>query len=216
MKIIIVGCGRLGSGLARALSQSGHAVTVIDMDASRFELLPSSFKGQKITGVGFDRDVLVEAGIERADALAAVTSSDEANAVIARIATQVFRVPRVVAQLYDQRKTEVYNRLGLQTIDSTAWGINRAAELLCFSPLNTVLSIGSGGVDIVETEVPTLLTGRKVRDMTVTGEIVVIAISRNNKTFLPSLDTLFQERDIIHIAVMASSRNRLREILGLA
>lgn len=216
MKIIIVGCGRLGSGLAQALSQSGHAITVIDMNPLAFELLPSSFNGQKITGVGFDHDVLVEAGIERADALAAVTSSDEANAVIARVASQVFRVPRVVAQLYDQRKTEVYNRLGLQTIDSTAWGINRAAELLCFSPLNTVLSIGSGGVDIVETEVPTLLTGRKVRDMTVTGEIVVIAISRSNKTFLPSLDTLFQERDIIHIAVMASSRNRLRELLGLA
>ena len=216
MKIIIVGCGRLGSGLARALSENGHAITVIDMDPLAFELLSSSFKGQKITGVGFDRDVLVEAGIERADALAAVTSSDEANAVIARVASQVFRVPRVVAQLNDQRKTEVYNRLGLQTIDSTAWGINRAAELLCFSPLNTVLSIGSGGVDIVETEVPTLMTGRKVRDMTVTGEIVVIAISRSNKTFLPSLDTLFQERDIIHIAVMASSRNRLRGLLGLA
>lgn len=216
MKIIIVGCGRLGSGLAQALSHNGHAITVVDTDPSTFELLPSSFKGQKITGVGFDRDVLVEAGIERADALAAVTSSDEANAVIARVASQVFRVPRVVAQLYDQRKTEVYNRLGLQTIDSTAWGINRAAELLCFSPLNTVLSIGSGGVDIVETEVPTLLTGRKVRDMTVTGEIVVIAISRSNKTFLPSLDTLFQERDIIHIAVMATSRNRLRGLLGLA
>jgi trk system potassium uptake protein TrkA len=216
MRIVIVGCGRIGSGLAQTLSQSGHTITVIDVNPLAFDLLPASFKGQKITGVGFDRDVLVEAGIERADALAAVTSSDEANAVIARLASQVFRVPRVVAELYDQRKADVYNRLGLQTIDSTAWGINRAAELLCYSPLNTVLSIGTGGVDIVETEVPTLFAGRKVRDMTVTGEIVVLAITRSNRTFLPSLETLFEERDVIHIAVMATSSNRLRGMLGLA
>ncbi len=216
MKIIIVGCGRIGSGLAQTLSRSGHTVTVIDVNPSAFELLPSSFKGQKIVGVGFDRDVLLQAGIERTDALAAVTSSDEANAVIARLASQVFRVPKIVAQLYDQRKAEIYNRLGLQTIDSTAWGIHRAADLLCYSPLNTVMSIGSGGVEIVEAEVPALLVGRTVRDLTVTGEIVVMAINRRNRTFLPSLGTEFEDRDVLHIAVAAGSSERLRGLLGLA
>jgi trk system potassium uptake protein TrkA len=216
MKIIIVGCGRIGSGLAQSLSRGGHTVTVIDLNPAAFDLLSPSFKGQKVAGFGFDRDVLLQAGIERADALAAVTSSDEANAVIARLASQVFRVPKVVAQLYDQRKADIYNRLGLQTIDPTAWGIRRAADLLCYSPLSTVMSIGNGGVEIVEAEVPALLVGRTVRDLTVTGEIVVTAINRRNRTFLPSLGTQFENRDVLHIAVAAGSSERLRGLLGLS
>lgn len=216
MKIIIVGCGRHGSGLARSLSRIGHTITVIDRDSLSFELLGPSFKGQTITGVGFDRDVLLRAKIGETDALAAVTASDEANAVIARVARQVFRVPKVVARLYDGRKAEIYNRLGLQTIDPTSWGINRVADLLLYSPLGTVLSLGSGDVDLVEIEVPILLVGRKVKELSIPGEIQVIALSRNNKTFLPGLGSEFQERDLIHIAVAAGSIDRLKYLLGLA
>ncbi len=216
MKIIIIGCGRMGSGLAHDLSLRGHTITVIDRDPSAFERLGPSFKGRTIAGVGFDRDVLLQAKIERTDALAAVTSSDEANAVIARLASQVFRVPRVVARLYDPRKAEIYHRLGLQTIDPTTWGIHRVGDLLCYSPLDTVLSMGSGGVDIVEIEVPALLVGRKVNELMIPGEIHVIAISRGNKTFLPTLGTVFQGSDLIHLAVVAASSDRLKALLGLA
>ncbi|MGV8905411.1 MAG: potassium channel family protein [Acetobacterium sp.] len=216
MKIIIVGCGRHGSGLARSLSRIGHTITVIDRDSSSFELLGPSFNGQTITGVGFDRDVLLQAGIERTDALAAVTASDEANAVIARVARRFFQVPKVVARLYDGRKAEIYNRLGLQTIDPTAWGINRVVDLLLYSPLGTVLSLGSGDVDLVEIEVPTLLVGRKIKELSIPGEIQVIGLSRNNKTFLPGLGSEFQTRDLIHIAVAAGSIDRLKYLLGLA
>lgn len=216
MKIIIAGCGRLGSGLARTLESGGQTVTVIDQNPVAFEALGPSFKGQQIAGVGFDRDVLLQAGIERADALAAVTSSDEANVIIARLAGQVFHVPKVVAQLYDQRKAGIYNRLGLQTIDPTGWAIKRVADLLCYSPLSTSVALGSGEVNIVEVEVPAMLVGRSVADLTIQGEVQVIAINRNNRTFVPTPETQFCERDQLHIAVSAASDDRLRGLLGLA
>lgn len=215
MKIIIVGCGRIGSGLAETLNRSGHAITVIDSDAAAFERLSPSFKGEKVEGIGFDKEVLTRAGIERVDALAAFTSSDEANAVIARMAKLKFRVPSVVARLYDPGKADIYRRLGVQTISSTNLGIRRAAELLCYTPLNTVYSLGDGEVDIVQIEAPTLLVGRTVNDLTVLGEIHVLSISRNNKTFLPTMGTVFQREDMIHLAVNTTANGRLKRILGL-
>ena len=215
MRTIIVGCGRMGAGLAQYLSSSGHDITVIDQDAATFKQLGPSFKGQTIAGVGFDHDVLLRAKIERTDALAAVTSSDEANAVIARLASQVFRVPRVVARLFDPRKAEIYRRLGLQTFDPTTLGIYQVADLLCYSPLDTVLSMGNG-VNIVKTEIPALLVGRRVNELTIPGEVNVIAISRDNRTFLPTKGTEFQQRDLIHLAVATTATDRLRILLGLA
>lgn len=206
----------MGSGLANKLSQNGHNVTVIDLDPSAFERLPDSFIGNTVVGIGFDRDILTKAGIERADGIAAVTSSDEVNAVIARIASQIFRVPKVVARLYDQRKAEIYKRLGIQTIDPTTWGITRVTDLLCFSQLDTVFSLGSGEVDIVEIEIPPMLIGRAVRDLTVSGEIIITAITRNNKTFLPTLGTEFQKRDTLHIVIDVKSSDRLKALLGLS
>jgi len=206
----------MGSGLAQKLSRNGHKVTVIDLDPSAFERLPDSFTGNTVTGIGFDSAILKKAGIERADGVAAVTSSDEANAVIARIASQIFRVPKVVARLYDQRKAEIYKRLGIQTIDPSTWGINRVNDLLCFSQLDTVFSLGSGEVDIVEIEVPPMLVGRTVRDLTVSGEIIITAITRDNKTFLPSLGTEFRRRDTLHITIDVKSGDRLKALLGLS
>jgi trk system potassium uptake protein TrkA len=214
MKIIVVGCGGVGAGLAQTLSKRTHQVTVVDIDPDAFERLGSSFKGRTILGVGFDRDTLVQAGIERADGLAAVTSSDETNVVTAQVARQIFRVPRVVASLYDIRQAEIYKRLGIQTIAPTGWGINRIAELLIYSPLETVLSIGSVDVELVEAELPQLLVGKTVRDLILTGEIHVVAITRANKTFLPTLGTTFRERDLLHLAVLTTSASRLKELLG--
>ncbi len=216
MKIIIIGCGRMGAGLARTLSLQGHEVTVVDSDPAAFERLGPAFKGQTVVGVGFDREVLLRAGIQRADGLAAVTVSDEANVVAARLTSQVFRVPRVVARLYDPRKAEIYRRLGLQTIAPITWGIHQIADLLCYSPLETVLSLGSGNVDLVEVEIPPLLIGRTVNELTIPGEVHVVAISRGDKTFLPTLGTVFQQGDRLHLAVLVASADRLKALLGLA
>jgi trk system potassium uptake protein TrkA len=213
MKLIIIGCGRVGSGLARTLSQRGHVVTVVDRDPVAVTSMGAAFKGQTLIGSSFDRDVLLQAGVERADGLAAVTGSDEANAVIARLARQVFRIPRVIARLYDPRKAEVYRRLGVQTLNPVTWGIHRIAELLSYARLEPIVSLGSGDVDLVETEVPFLFVGRTVNEVTVPGEVHITAISRGGKTFLPTLGTTFQEGDLLHIAVLTASANRLTALL---
>jgi trk system potassium uptake protein TrkA len=205
----------MGAGLAQTLAQRGHAVTVIDTDPTAFERLGPAFTGRTVVGVGFDRDVLLQADIERADGLAAVTNSDEANLVAARIARQVFHVPKVVARLYEPHKVQIYRRLGVQTISTTTWGIQRIAELLCYSQLDVVLSLGSGEVDIVEVAVPALLVGRIVHDVTIPGEVHVVGISRGSTTLLPTPGMVFQEGDLIYLAVLAASADRLTQSLAL-
>ena len=214
MKSIIVGCGRVGAGLAQSLGQRGHVVIVVDQEATAFERLGTPFAGQTVLGAGLDRDVLLQAGIERVDGLAAVTGSDDTNVVLARLARQVFRVPRVVARLHDPRHAEVYHQLGIQTITPLTWGIQRLTELLCYTHLTTTLSLGSGEVDLVEVELPYLLAGRTVNELTLLGEIHVAAISREGRTFLPTLGTVFREGDRVHLMVQSSSTARLTALLG--
>ncbi|MFH1147557.1 MAG: NAD-binding protein [Pseudomonadota bacterium] len=215
MRIIIVGCGRLGGGLSESLSLAGHKIAVIDNDPASFERLNPALRIKTVLGTGFDRNALIASGIDRADGLAAATASDDVNVVVARIANQVFRVPKVVARVYDPRKAEIYQRLGLQTIATTTWGINRMAELLTYSELNTVLSLGTGQVDIVAADVSPLIVGHTVKDLTVPGEITVIAISRGGRSFLPTLGAIFQENDKIHLAIQAASAGHAKELLGL-
>ncbi|MEY8355108.1 TrkA family potassium uptake protein [Lachnospiraceae bacterium 54-53] len=216
MKMIIVGCGRNGSGLAQALSKMGHDVTVIDSNGAAFKELGPSFRGETIEGIGFDRDVLQKARIERTDALAAFTSSDESNAVIARITREIYHVPKVVARLYDREKAEIYRRLGVQTLSSTTWGIKRAVDLLCYSPLNTVFSMGNGDVELMEIEATPLMEGHRVSEFTVSGEVSIVSISRGNKTILPTLGTVLQKGDILYAAAAVSAGSRLKRIFGLS
>ena len=138
MNVIVMGCGRVGEQLALLLDAEGHQVTTIDYDSSALARLGSPYKGRKVKGVGFDRDILVEAGIEQADAFAATSSSDNANIVAARIARHIFYVPRVVARLYDPRRAEIYKRLGLLTISSTNLGAERIRDLLSHAELEPI------------------------------------------------------------------------------
>lgn len=215
MRLIIIGCGRMGEGLVRVLSLRGHTVTVLDRDHRALEPLSNSFRVRALVGSGFDRAVLLDAGIEDADGLAVVTSSDEANVVIARLARHVFRVPRVVARLYDPRKAEIYQRLGVQVVAPIAWAIHRLADLLAYSDLDPVLSLGGGEVEIVEVVVPPLLVGQKVSTIAIPGEVRVIALSRRGRALLPSSETVFQKDDSAHIAVLTTSVERLRAALSL-
>lgn len=215
MNMLIIGCGRTGAGLAQTLTLRGHAVTVVDREQTAFERLGPRFKGKTVTGSGIDREVLHQAGIEHADGLAAVSGADEINVVVARVASQVFRVPRVVARLYDPRKAEIYVRLGVQTVAPVTWGLHRMAELLSFSELHPTASLGSGEVDLVEVPLPPLLAGRTVRDLTVPGEIHVAALTRDGKTFLPTLGTVLQRGDRVHLVVLAASVDRLDALFAL-
>lgn len=216
MNAIIVGCGKLGSGLALNLIQKGYSVTVIDENPETFELLGKDFAGQTIVGIGFDKGILEKAQIRSADALIACCKSDVTNALIGRISRNIFRVPHVISRIYDPRKAEIYHTLGIQTISATTWGIKRVTEMLSYSQLDSVTTIGDDNVEIVRIDTPALMINRTVSELSAIGEIHVVAISRNNKTFLPSLGTPFQKDDVIYIAVISSSVKRLKSILGLS
>ena len=215
MRVIIIGLGRMGTSLSLHLMKKGHQVTAIDTDPEAFDRLGKSFNGTKIIGFGFDRDVLGKARIEQTDAVVACTESDEINAVVARVAKNIYRVPRVIARLYDARKAEIYRRLGIQTLSTTAWGVERATEILTYSQLDSVYEMGNGSVNLVRIEVPALMIGRKIKDLTVIGEINVISVSRNNKTFLPTLGTILEADDILYLAVNYTATDKLKAMLDL-
>jgi trk system potassium uptake protein TrkA len=215
MNYLIIGCGPMGAGVAAALAQAGHAVALVDKDAAALAHLEPRLRPHLTVGSAFDRDVLERAGIEKADGLAAMTHSDECNVVTARLARLVFQVPRVVARLCDPRKVEIYRRLGIQVAAPLSWSVNRFVELLSYSELEAVVSLGHGDVEIVQVEVNPFLDGRTVSALTVPGEARVVAVSRAGKTFLPSGETLLRCDDVAHIAVLADSVERLRTILAL-
>ena len=215
MKIIVMGCGRVGEAVSRLMTNEGHAVVVIDYDAAALDRLGPDYGGRRIQGVGFHRQVLLEAGIEQADAFVATSSSDNANIVAARLARSVFRVPKVVARLFDPRRAEIYRRLGLVTISSTIWGAERIHELLTHGNLDPVLTFGSGEVCLLSVEIPEHLVGRTVSQLTVSGEISVAALTRGDRAFIPTLGTALKDRDIAHLTVLASAMERLEEWLGL-
>lgn len=215
MRVIIVGCGKLGSGLAKALTRKGNQVTIIDSNADAFELLDKDFSGKTIAGIGFDRDILEKANISHADAIIACSKSDEINALIGKIARDIYRVPRVISRLYDPRRAEIYHSLGIQTLSTTTWGVQRAMEMLSYDRLDSVLTIGDSQVEIIRAETPALLVGRTINELTVYGEIQVVAVSRSNKVFMPSQGMTLQKHDILYIALLASSAKRLKTLLGL-
>lgn len=214
MKIIIVGSGRMGSGLAKELAGFKHDVTVIDSDEKSFERLGENFQGKAIRGVGFDKDILIEAGIERCDAIAAFTSNDEANAVVARMAREIFQVPKVVAGLIDIRKGNIYKKLGIQVISPADWGIKRAVALLSYEPLHTVYTVGEGGAQIKVVDLPLLMAGRKVKELNSMGEYKVIAITRNNKTVIPTEEHSFEKNDRVLLIVSTEGLPRLKSALN--
>jgi trk system potassium uptake protein TrkA len=216
MKVIIVGLGRMGTGLSLNLLKKGHQVTVIDNNQDALDALGDDFKGTKVLGFGFDRDVIMNAKIDKVDAVVACTESDEVNAVVARVAKNIYRVPRVIARLYDAKKAEIYRRLGIQTISTTTWGIERASEILTYNQLDSVYEMGNGKVNLVRIEVPSLMVGHTVNDITVVGEINVVSINRGNKAFIPSFGTILEAEDTLYLAVNYTAVNKLKSMLGLA
>ena len=214
MKIIVIGCGKLGSGLAVELARRVHAVIVVDSKAAAFERLGASFPGKTIEGIGFDRDVLESAGIGQVDAVVATTGSDDANAVIGRLSRTRYRVPQVIARLHDARQAHLYRSLGVHPVSTITWGVDRICELLSFQQFEAMLTIGDSDLELVRVEAPTLLVGTPVSALTVAGEIQVVSIERGARAFIPISGTRVHDRDVLCLAVMSASKPRLKSMLG--
>jgi trk system potassium uptake protein TrkA len=210
MNIVIVGCGRVGVELALALDQK-HSVSVIDRNSQAFDRLGLHFSGRTIQGHGMDRTVLERAGIEAAQALAAVTSSDNVNAVVARIARDIFRVQRVVARLYNPRRSAVYEKLSLQTISSSSWGAHRIEQLLVHPGMQSVASAGNGEVQIYELAVPLAWAGRKISELVPVELAIPVTLARNGKGLLPRMDSILELQDILQVSSTAEGVKILRE-----
>jgi len=215
MYIVIMGAGRVGSRLAKVLSLEGHKVVVIDKNLEAFKRLGVT-KVKKVEGVGFDLDVLQEAGIEEADAFIAVTDDDNSNVVGSLIARNRFRVPKVIARIYDPLKEKLYQMLGIQTISSTSWAANKIKNLLLHVELVRHMSFGNGEVEIYEGEVSPQLSGKKVADLTVTGEINVISVIRNGHSFIPTSGTILEEKDGIAFTITSTAIPTLKKLLFLS
>ena len=213
MQAIIVGCGRVGVLLAHLLEHDGHHVTIIDKMPTAFRNLGSGFRGRTITGFGFDRDVLREAGIERADAFAAVTSGDNSNFVAASVARDTFRVPIVVARIYDPQREQIYRRLGIRTISSTAWGAHKIKRLMLNSDLHGTQELGNGEVQVMEARVSSVVAGRKVRDLVYGGAVNVFALVREGQAFIPTPNAVLQEGDVLHLSVAIDAVDKIEALI---
>lgn len=203
MNIIIVGLGRLGSGLAQSLANKGHQVTVVDQDSDALHRLPAGFIGRRVCGFAYNRATLLEAGIETADALIATTNSDEVNAVVSRVAKNYYRVAKVIARIYDSRKAEIYQRLSIQTIATTTWGIQQGERLLNKYEQEPHAVLGNGGVVLEQVGAPVTLRGQAVSAVNQPGALQIVAITRGGQTFIPEGTTTIELNDQLTVAVIA-------------
>jgi trk system potassium uptake protein TrkA len=199
--VVVVGCGRVGSGLAATLVEQGHTVAVIDRKGAAFRRLPENFAGDTIVGVGFDRDKLRAAGIERADALAAVTNGDNSNILIARTAREFFHVDRVVARIYDQRRAAIYERLGISTVATVGWAIERVLRRIQPDADGVEWVDPSAKVCLVERLVPTGWAGHPLVGLEGDGVARVMALTRLGVAQLVTPALLAQEGDVVWAAV---------------
>ncbi|MFO7634674.1 MAG: TrkA family potassium uptake protein [Caldilinea sp.] len=214
MRFIIVGCGRAGFRLVKVLLAQGHVVTAIDRNREALVDVAHLANVRTVCGVAIDREVLLEAGIQQADGLAAVTGQDEANVVVARLARQIFHVPRVVARVFDPRKADIYRRLGVLTISPVAWGVDRMAEALLSAHVSPLISLGNGDLHLVQVKVMPTLVGRALAALAVPGEIQVTAIQRSGRTFLPGAETVFVTGDVLYLAVTSGALPRLEALFA--
>ena len=207
--VVIIGCGRVGSGLANALSSEGHNVVVLDKSSRAFRRLSASFQGRTIVGSGFDRDSLEDAGATSADALAAVTSGDNSNILCARIARENYKIPQVVARIYDPRRAEIYQRLGIPTVATVTWTIDQVRRWLMPSKATASWTDASATLHVVEQPLPPQWAGRKLSGLEIPGKIKLIGVNRAGVVRLDTQDLVGQERDLLQLAVLAGSEEDL-------
>ncbi|MCU1353903.1 MAG: TrkA-like [Acidimicrobiales bacterium] len=201
MHIVVVGCGRVGAGLARSMEELHHTVAVVDRRPKAFDRLPDGFSGRTIVGVGFDRDRLIEAGIEEAGALAAVTNGDNSNILVARVARETFGIDRVVARIYDPRRAAIYERLGIPTIATVQWATERVLHRILPERPTVDWIDPSAKVVLIERPVPSAWAGKPVAGVDMPGVARVVSLTRLGVGAIPDPSLVAQEGDVVHVAV---------------
>ena len=205
MYVVIMGCGRVGSSLVAGLERLGHEVAVIDKDAQAFRRLGPDFRGRQVVGLGFHREVLVEAGVERAQAFAAVSSGDNSNIIAARVARESFGVERVVARIYDEKRAAVYERLGIPTVATVPWSTDRLMRMILPDGVASAWREPSGTVAILALPVHEDWVGRSVAELeAATGSRVAFVVRFGNGV-LPRGDTVVQAEDTVYVAAVSGT-----------
>ncbi len=203
MHVIVVGCGRVGSSLVPQLEGAGHTVTVIDRQKRAFRRLEGT-NAEQLLGTGFDRDVLVAAGAERAKALAAVTSGDNSNILAARIAKENFQIPSVVARIYDPRRASIYQKLGIATVATVSWTTSQVVRRLTGENA-TNWTDQSGGLSLVQRNLPDNWAGKRLVELSEGDRFRVVAVSRAGQARLVSPEVIGQEGDVLHYLVNSAA-----------
>lgn len=203
MHIVIMGCGRVGAALARNLEARGHSLAVIDQDPTAFRRLGPRFGGRRVTGLGFDRDTLVEAGLPEAGAFAAVSSGDNSNIIAARVAREVFGVSRVAARIYDPRRAEVYERLGIPTVATVRWTADQMLRRLLPAGAEPLWRDPSGGVQLSEVHLAPSWVGHRISHFQERTGVRVTFLTRLGEAVLPTAQTVLQEGDLVHVMMYA-------------
>jgi trk system potassium uptake protein len=213
MNVVIMGCGRVGAELTVQLAKAGHRVAIVDKRAEAFDRLPPGFEAQKVVGVGYDRDVLEEAGIKEAEAFVAVSNGDNSNILSARVAREYYHVPRVVARIYDPKRAEIYERLDIPTIASVRWAAKQILMMLFHPREELKESLAGGEIFRMRVQVPQHLIGKPVSQLTVEGRVLVAAVDRGGKGFIPAASSTFQQGDVAQLIVHRDALDTVDELL---
>jgi trk system potassium uptake protein TrkA len=214
--IVIMGCGRVGSTLARALEQRGHTVAVIDIDVDAFRRLGPDFTGRTVKGVGFDRDVLIRSGIRDADGFAAVSSGDNSNILAARVVREEFGVDNVVARIYDQGRAEVYEKLGIPTVATVRWAAGQVMSRLLPTPYEPAWRDPSGLVSLLRVPYHPGWIGTPVPEVESAIRAKVPFMFRIGRGFTPDPSIVLQDGDLIWVAVENERADAVHDILSTA
>jgi trk system potassium uptake protein TrkA len=207
--IVIMGCGRVGSTLAHILEDRGNTVAVIDRDPEAFRRLRPSFKGDRVTGIGFDRDVLARAGIERADGFAAVSSGDNSNIIAARVARETFAVAQVAARIYDPRRAEVYERLGIPTVATVRWTADQMLRKLLPESAEPQWRDATGKIILTQVAVSPAWIGEPVKLVEASVATRIAYIDRLGEAIVPQPATVLQHGDVVHVIARESDMERV-------
>ncbi|HEY7595078.1 MAG TPA: TrkA family potassium uptake protein [Actinophytocola sp.] len=214
MHVVIMGCGRVGSSLSAAVERLGHTVAVIDKDPQAFRRLSTDFHGQQVVGVGFDKKVLIEAGVERAGAFAAVSSGDNSNIISARVARETFGVDHVVARIYDAKRAEVYERLGIPTVATVSWTTDRLMRTLLPDGVASAWRDPTGKVAIVQLPVHEGWVGHTVAELEQAISARVAFIMRFGTGVLPNLKTVVQADDQVYVSALSGTISDVSNAAG--